>query len=309
MARVALPLTVVDTAGNAVQGASVTIRKRSDNSLATLYTSEAGGVTTGNPATTNTQGRLPYWLDRGAYAATVTGTGITTYTENFEAAPAKDAGVDTTWGSLLTGGFTSGTLATRPATPTTTRDQYFATDDWGGTLYAATANLAGWTPVASNNQQVLDLAAVASGTFTGLNGDFDQGYRLEFSVDLSAGAASLNFQMNADVGANYSNYYAQSLNGGAWINNTSTAQTSALLAGSGGATGAMRYVGNATIDAKTGAPRLVETVSAARGATAGNVQQMINGLWANTASNLVSITVLAGSGTITGRFVLHRLSV
>lgn len=101
MARVALPLTVVDAAGNAIQGASVRVKKRSDGSDATLYAAEAGATTAANPVATNTQGRTGVWVDRGAYNCTVTGTGIVTYTEPFDAAPAGDNAVDTIWASQV----------------------------------------------------------------------------------------------------------------------------------------------------------------------------------------------------------------
>lgn len=101
MARAPLSITIVDTAGNAVSGASITVKKRSDGTNATLYAAETGGTTTPNPTTTNAQGRPTAWADRGAYALTITGTGITTYTENWDAAPAADSSVDTLWGGPL----------------------------------------------------------------------------------------------------------------------------------------------------------------------------------------------------------------
>jgi hypothetical protein len=207
MARAPIPITVVDLLGNAVAGATVTIKKRSDGTNAVLYLAETGAPTTGNPASTNTQGRVPYWIDRGAYAATITGTGITTYVENFEASPSKDGGIDTAWASAISasGGYSAGLLAARPTVPVYTKDTYFATDDWGGTLYGAKADLSGWYTVNSKNEQSFLLSA-AAGTYTisGLAGDTDEAYILDFMLLMSL-VDNLQMRFNGDTGANYNN--------------------------------------------------------------------------------------------------------
>lgn len=101
MARVAIPITVIDGAGNAKQGASVTVRKRSDSTLATLYAGETGGTTVANPLSTDVNGRVSGWIDRGAYKCTVAGSGITTYDEMLDAAPAADGSADSSWVQAL----------------------------------------------------------------------------------------------------------------------------------------------------------------------------------------------------------------
>lgn len=95
--RVSIPLVVLDATGAPKSGASVTVKKRSDNTNATIYTTEGGGTTTANPMSTDAVGRLAGWVDRGAYNLIVTGSGITGFTEAFDAAPASDGAVIGPW--------------------------------------------------------------------------------------------------------------------------------------------------------------------------------------------------------------------
>lgn len=97
MARAPFTLTVLNASGDAVNGASVTVRKRADSSLATVYSAETGGGTASNPLTTDSVGRVTAWLERGAYRLDVSGAGVTAYSVNFDAAPAADGAVDATW--------------------------------------------------------------------------------------------------------------------------------------------------------------------------------------------------------------------
>jgi hypothetical protein len=85
MARVEIPFVIQNTTGDAINGAQVTIRKRSDNSLATLYVAETGGSTLGNPVSTTTAGRVDGWVDEDAYNLAVTGPGLTPYTQAWNA--------------------------------------------------------------------------------------------------------------------------------------------------------------------------------------------------------------------------------
>jgi hypothetical protein len=85
MARVEVPITVLDLAGNAVSGAAVRIKHRSDGVDADVYTGESGFVDAGNPLTTDASGRVNGWIEAGRYYAVVSGTGLTTYMENFDA--------------------------------------------------------------------------------------------------------------------------------------------------------------------------------------------------------------------------------
>lgn len=112
MARVRVPIAVIDPAGNAVAGASVTVNKRSTGIAATLYVAETGPTTTANPTATDAYGRVTAWVDRGAYNAVISGTGITTYTQPFEAGAAADQAIDDLW---LPYGATAPVVAALPA--------------------------------------------------------------------------------------------------------------------------------------------------------------------------------------------------
>lgn len=122
MARVKIPFTVVDLGGNAVQGASVTITRRADGGPATLYQSETGPTTAVNPATTNTQGRISAWVERGSYLASIRGTGIADYDEYFEATPGGDRSIDEPW--LPQGGLPTWVSAL-PTTPSDGQEIYY----------------------------------------------------------------------------------------------------------------------------------------------------------------------------------------
>lgn len=98
MARTEIPIVVIDPAtGNAVSGASVSVVSRSTGSAATLYTTETGGTTATNPRTTDANGRLTGWVDRGAYRLDISGSGLTSYSKNWDSAPASDASMDGLW--------------------------------------------------------------------------------------------------------------------------------------------------------------------------------------------------------------------
>jgi|GEM_PF-7080567 len=97
MARVHLPITVLDPDGVPVNGASVTVRRRSDNSLVNLYAAETGGSAVANPASTDSTGRVDRWMERQAVKMTVTATGMTTYDEYWDGVPAGDGTIDTAY--------------------------------------------------------------------------------------------------------------------------------------------------------------------------------------------------------------------
>jgi microcystin-dependent protein len=99
MARVAIPIVVLDRAtGSAISGASVTVRTRATNALAAVYTAESGGsAITGSVLATDANGRVAGWVDRGAYKLTVSGSGLVSYDQQFDAAPAADSTVDALW--------------------------------------------------------------------------------------------------------------------------------------------------------------------------------------------------------------------
>lgn len=98
MARVECPITVIDTTtGVPIAGASVQIKYRSSGTNAPWYAAETGGSSSTSSLTTDANGRVDAWVDRGAYNCVISGSGITTYTESWDAIPASDNGADALW--------------------------------------------------------------------------------------------------------------------------------------------------------------------------------------------------------------------
>jgi hypothetical protein len=93
MARVEIAEVVLAPPyGAPVQGASVEVRVRSSQSLATVYAGETGTPTLSNPLTTDAYGRIEGWVDEATYYdLVVSGSGITSYTQPFLAPPTTDA--------------------------------------------------------------------------------------------------------------------------------------------------------------------------------------------------------------------------
>lgn len=85
MSRVEIPFVVQDTSGNAlVSTASITVNVRGGGT-ATVFAAETGGTTLANPLTSSAVGGIDGWLDEGSYNLVVSGPGITTYTQPFDA--------------------------------------------------------------------------------------------------------------------------------------------------------------------------------------------------------------------------------
>jgi microcystin-dependent protein len=103
MARAPIPIAVIDrVTGAAVVGASVTIRKVDDNSLATVYAARTGGTTVANPLATDANGRVTGFCERDEYKCTISGgtpAVSPAYDENWNATPAADRSVDPEWAS------------------------------------------------------------------------------------------------------------------------------------------------------------------------------------------------------------------
>jgi hypothetical protein len=94
MARVELLVTVdklltdADLASqylSPVSGASVQVNVRAGGSPATVYAAETGGTTVSNPLVTDAQGRVNGWVDEGSYVLNISGSGITSYNQPYEA--------------------------------------------------------------------------------------------------------------------------------------------------------------------------------------------------------------------------------
>ncbi len=71
---------VLDTAGNVVSGASVTVYTANTITKATLY-SDNGVTPITNPVTSNSNGRYSFYVADGIYDLAVSGSNITAYTE------------------------------------------------------------------------------------------------------------------------------------------------------------------------------------------------------------------------------------
>jgi hypothetical protein len=88
MARVELLVTVdkiVTSNLQPVSGASVQVNVRSTGSPATVYAAETGGTTVSNPLVTDANGRVNGWVDEESYVLAISGSGITSYNQPYEA--------------------------------------------------------------------------------------------------------------------------------------------------------------------------------------------------------------------------------
>jgi microcystin-dependent protein len=96
--RARIPVYVEGPDGRPFQGAQVHIRTDPGGEDATIYTARTGGGTLPNPQLTNVRGRVPGYVERGDYAATVTAPALgDPWIEHFEAVPGADAGIDDLW--------------------------------------------------------------------------------------------------------------------------------------------------------------------------------------------------------------------
>lgn len=88
MARVELLATVdkiVTSNLQPVSGASVQVNVRATGTPAIVYAGETGGTTVSNPLITDANGRVNGWIDEGSYVLGVSGSGITSYNQPYEA--------------------------------------------------------------------------------------------------------------------------------------------------------------------------------------------------------------------------------
>lgn len=70
--------TIIDAAGNGVNGAAVYVYKPDLITLATIY-SDDGVTSTANPVICDSLGRFFFYTGNGKYALKISGSGITTY--------------------------------------------------------------------------------------------------------------------------------------------------------------------------------------------------------------------------------------
>jgi hypothetical protein len=97
MARQEIPIVVLGADGRPVAGASAYVRTDPGGADATIYQAKTGGATFANPRTSDAQGRIEGWLERGDYAATVTVSGLPPWVEYFPITPAADGALDGLW--------------------------------------------------------------------------------------------------------------------------------------------------------------------------------------------------------------------
>lgn len=99
MARVELPVVVLSpvTPFGPVSGAQVSVINQETGFAATVYSSSSGTSERSQPLLTDVAGRVDGWVERGSYAMEITIPGRPTYTDYFEASPAKNASIDTDW--------------------------------------------------------------------------------------------------------------------------------------------------------------------------------------------------------------------
>lgn len=93
MARVELLVTVdkiVTSNLQPVSGASVLVKLRSTGNPVTVYAADTGGTTVSNPLVTDANGRVNGWVDEASLVLTISGSGITTYNQPYEAINAQE---------------------------------------------------------------------------------------------------------------------------------------------------------------------------------------------------------------------------
>lgn len=118
MARHELLVTVdkiVSSNLQPVSGASVLVKLRSTGNPVTVYAAETGGTTVSNPLVTDANGRANGWVDEASLVLTISGSGITTYNQPYEAVSAAE--LVTINGARLIAGSVPGTAITNDSIP------------------------------------------------------------------------------------------------------------------------------------------------------------------------------------------------
>lgn len=93
--RQEIPLVILGADGRPYAGASVYVRTSPGGADATVYQARTGGATSPNPLTTDAQGRVTGWLERGDYAATISSvSGLGPWVEEFPILSALDGAID-----------------------------------------------------------------------------------------------------------------------------------------------------------------------------------------------------------------------
>ncbi|MEK6328830.1 MAG: hypothetical protein AABM66_15100, partial [Actinomycetota bacterium] len=189
-----------------------------------------------------------------------------------------------------------GTLAARPAAAASNNGfLYFATDDNGGTLYRS--NGSSWTKVAASatsSWQKLGEASLSTAasdvTVSGLPPRKHLQIRIRIAGYSSSGIARLRF--NGDTGTNYSDKRQD--DAAAVVSSTSTNGIRVAAAGTSAARGIIVFdVINEATRAKSA---IGQGHSTSEVATIAPILNRSAGVWANTTSQIDSVTLNVGTG-------------
>lgn len=113
MARGQIDSVVLDGNGAPVVGAQVQVQQRGSSTLAAIWQGASGATELPNPCFTDVYGRVPGWLNRGAYDFYISHRSIAPYQEAIDIAPGGDGSIDTAWlaDGCVTDAKLSGTLS------------------------------------------------------------------------------------------------------------------------------------------------------------------------------------------------------
>lgn len=205
-----------------------------------------------------------------------------------------------------------GLLAARPtAASVGAGGTYFATDDWGGTEYLSTGS--SWIVKWSKNQKEMTWAGEAgttAKTFTGLDGNVDIGYELQFEWLVSANSLAWLRPNGDGSNANYATQVHGFYNGTNHHGDRYLGESGYILALAHGGQGT--YRGHAEIQARapigTGNYRaLWGSWGCVLNGGGGHYQYGSGGSWNNPTDNMTSLAIVFTAATVTGRAVLRRM--
>lgn len=221
----------------------------------------------------------------------------------------------------------SGSLAGRASYDPTTHPgmYYFATNDWGGTLYRSNGTT--WVLVLSKDKLIADVSNVASYTFSGLDGNTDRQYKMYGDGECSGGAGADLFASIKPNGLGAINW-SRAVDDWRFIDNAEARSTGWANPGNNlgftvsrshwstfGAVGsALSFEAALGMVERVGVQRISRSEYTLR-RTAGGAA-MIGGeidsgteFWAAAGNNIVSLTLNFGGVNFTGRLVLERVLV
>lgn len=159
--RTEIPVVVLGSDGRPLAGASVTIKTRPGGATAIVYQADTGAATSPNPLTSDAQGRVNGWLERGAYDAQIVASGLPPWTEPIDAAPAGDGGIDGLWlpdGVVATRSLADGAVTAAKLAADSVTNPKLATDSVG-----ADEIIAGAVGTAELANLAVSVAKIASG--------------------------------------------------------------------------------------------------------------------------------------------------